>query len=260
MSKSLLVVTPQTSFGAMLRSSLEESGQFHVYIAGDEPTALIQLKSEDCELAFLDVDLGMDAVLEIGRALRTVRADVGLVIMSDEDLPPALDSLRPWTLLRKPFYLPELMEMAQLIHISGDLDWPEVQAKATEIHHPHYHAYPYLHEEMGAAFAASDVVLSRAGASTLGEYPLFGLPAVLVPYPYAWRYQKVNADYLVQRNAAVLIEDSQLEENLIPVIKNLLSESTRLASMRHAVKALAQPQAAKSISNLLFEMAQRGAR
>jgi REP element-mobilizing transposase RayT len=111
MTKSLLVVTPQTSFGSMLRSSLEETGQFRVFIAGDEPTALVQLKSEDCEMAFLDVDLGMEAVLEIGRALRTIHADVELVIVSDEDLPPALDSLRPWILLRKPFYLPELISM-----------------------------------------------------------------------------------------------------------------------------------------------------
>ena len=111
MTKSLLIVTPQTSFGSMLRSSLEETGQFRVFIAGDEPTALVQLKSEDCEMAFLDVDLGMEAVLEIGGALRTIHADVELVIVSNEDLPPALDVLRPWTLLRKPFYLPELMDM-----------------------------------------------------------------------------------------------------------------------------------------------------
>jgi UDP-N-acetylglucosamine:LPS N-acetylglucosamine transferase len=104
------------------------------------------------------------------------------------------------------------------------------------------------------------VVLSRAGASTLGEYPLFGLPAILVPYPFAWRYQKVNADYLVQRNAAVLIEDAQLQEQLIPVVKNLLKETSLLASMHLAVKALAQPRAATSIGNLLVEMAQRGAR
>ena len=111
MTKSLLVVTPQTSFGSMIRSSLEETGRFRVFVAGDEPTALVQLKSEDCEMAFLDVDLGMEAVLEIGRALRTVHADVELVIVSDEQLPPTLDPLRPWTVLRKPFYLPELMNM-----------------------------------------------------------------------------------------------------------------------------------------------------
>ena len=87
MTRHLLIVTPQTSFGSMLRSSLEETGQFRIYIAGDEPTALIQLKSEDCELALLDVDLGMDAVLEIGRALRTIHADVELVIVSDPKAP-----------------------------------------------------------------------------------------------------------------------------------------------------------------------------
>jgi REP element-mobilizing transposase RayT len=119
MTKSLLIVTPQTSFGSMLRSSLEETGKYRVYVAGDEPTALVQLKSENCEMAFLDVDLGMEAVFEIGSALRTIHADVELVIVSDEDLPSDLDPLRPWTLLRKPFYLPELMEM---LEASPDLE------------------------------------------------------------------------------------------------------------------------------------------
>lgn len=111
MQKLALVVSPQSSFGALLRSSLEETGRFRVFIAADEPTALTQLKNENCEMAFLDVDLGMEAVLEIGRALRAARADVELIVISDETLPPALDPLRPWRLLRKPFYLPELLEM-----------------------------------------------------------------------------------------------------------------------------------------------------
>ena len=60
---------------------------------------------------------------------------------------------------------------------------------------------------MGLAFAAADLVVSRAGASILGEYPLFGLPSILIPYPYAWRYQKVNADYLATRGAAIRLDD-----------------------------------------------------
>jgi DNA-binding response OmpR family regulator len=111
MGKIILVVTPQNSFGSMLRSSLEETGSYRVLVAGDEPTALIQIKSEGCDLAFLDVDLGVEAVVEIGSALRTVKPDVDLTIVSDEDLPPTLDSLHPWKLLRKPFYMPELIEM-----------------------------------------------------------------------------------------------------------------------------------------------------
>ncbi len=114
MRKAVLVVTPQSSFGNMLRSSLEETGRFRAFLAGDEPTALIQMKSESCEIALLDIDLGSEALLEIGRALRNIHPTVQLIIVSDEELPSSLEALQPWTLLRKPFYLPELLEMLGL--------------------------------------------------------------------------------------------------------------------------------------------------
>ncbi len=152
-------------------------------------------------------------------------------------------------------HLPELLEMTQIVHISGELDWPEVEAKAKELKAPRYHTYPYLHEEMGAALAAADLALSRSGASTLGEYPLFGLPSILVPYPYAWRYQKVNANYLVRNGAAIMLEDARLAEELLPTVKGLLREPARLESMRRAVKTLARPQAASEIGRLLAELA-----
>ena len=88
--------------------------------------------------------------------------------------------------------LPELLKITQVIHISGQLDWPEVETSAQNLAPElasNYHPMPYLHE-MGAALASADLVISRAGASSLGEYPLFGLPAVLVPYPYACATKK----------------------------------------------------------------------
>jgi UDP-N-acetylglucosamine--N-acetylmuramyl-(pentapeptide) pyrophosphoryl-undecaprenol N-acetylglucosamine transferase len=153
-------------------------------------------------------------------------------------------------------HLPALLEMAQVIHISGELDWPEVEARAKELDSPRYHPFPYLHEEMGAALAAADLALSRAGASILGEYPLFGLPSILVPYPYAWRYQKVNADHLARNGAAILLEDARLAEGLLPAVKGLFQDPARLDSMRGAVKALAHPQAAAEIGRLLLELAE----
>lgn len=151
-------------------------------------------------------------------------------------------------------HLPALLETVQVVHVSGELDWPEVAAKAGEIDHPRYHARPYLHEEMGAALAAADLVVSRAGASTLGEYPLFGLPSILVPYPHAWRYQKVNAGHLVHSGAAVLLEDEKLAAELPSLVKGLLEDPARLEGMRRAVKALARPGAAQEIGQMLLEL------
>jgi UDP-N-acetylglucosamine--N-acetylmuramyl-(pentapeptide) pyrophosphoryl-undecaprenol N-acetylglucosamine transferase len=156
-------------------------------------------------------------------------------------------------------HLPSLLEIAQVIHISGQLDWPTVEAAAgsqSREMRRDYHAYPYLHEEMGAALAASDLVVSRAGASSLGEYPLLGLPAVLVPYPHAWRYQKVNADYLASRGAAVTLEDHRLKDDLLRLVQLLLTDTAKREKMRKAMRALAHPQAARQIAQHLFELAE----
>ncbi len=155
--------------------------------------------------------------------------------------------------------LPELLAEMQVVHISGKLDWAEVEAAQNALDPAaaeHYRPYPYLHtERMGAALAAADLVISRAGASTLGEFPFFGLPAILVPYPYAWRYQKVNAQYLEQRGAAVMVEDADLAVQLLPLVKDLMQDQQRLSAMRSAMRALAHPNAAGSIAEMLRDLA-----
>jgi undecaprenyldiphospho-muramoylpentapeptide beta-N-acetylglucosaminyltransferase len=155
-------------------------------------------------------------------------------------------------------HLPALLSKLQIIHISGENDWQMVSEKKqslTSAQAKRYQAFAYLHDEMGAALAAADLVVSRAGASTLGEFPLFGLPAIIVPYPHAWRYQKVNADFLTQHGAAIMLEDGRLTEELYSEICKVLDNPSKLDAMRIAMRKLAQPQAAKLIAAQLAEMA-----
>jgi UDP-N-acetylglucosamine--N-acetylmuramyl-(pentapeptide) pyrophosphoryl-undecaprenol N-acetylglucosamine transferase len=154
-------------------------------------------------------------------------------------------------------YIDDLLKIAQVIHVSGYLDWPVIEKTMNELParlKTRYHAMPYLHD-MGAAYSVADLVVSRAGASTLGEFPLFGLPAILVPYPHAWRYQKVNADYLAQRGAAVLLQDHLLENELFSTVKVLLENPTKCESMRRAMQVLSHTSAAYDIAGQLLELA-----
>jgi UDP-N-acetylglucosamine:LPS N-acetylglucosamine transferase len=153
--------------------------------------------------------------------------------------------------------LPALLAEFQVIHVSGNLDWAEVEANAAALEEAvraHYRPYPYLHERMGAAFRGADLVVARAGASMLGEAPAFALPSLLVPYPHAWRYQKVNADYLANQGAAIRVDDHLLPEKLLPLVQDLLRHQERLAEMCAAAKALDRPQAAESLAQLLLAL------
>lgn len=157
--------------------------------------------------------------------------------------------------------LPQLLADMQVIHISGKLDWPEVEAAQKQLPAAlaeNYRAFPYVYE-MGAPLAAADLAVSRAGASTLGEYPLFGLPAILVPYPHAWRYQKVNAGYLADRGAACTIKDEQLPAELLPVVQTFFHDRDQLQRMRSAMRSLARPQAAQHLAGLVNELAGKNA-
>lgn len=153
--------------------------------------------------------------------------------------------------------LPDLLVDAAVVHVSGTLTWDEVdknaQTLAPELR-AHYHPFPYLHEEMALAFRSADLIVARAGASMLGEGPAFGVPAILVPYPYAWRYQKVNADYLAERGAAIRLNDEKLAHELLPTVRQLLFDDARLATMSQAARTLDRPHAAADLAQLLQQL------
>lgn len=152
--------------------------------------------------------------------------------------------------------LPQLLaDDMQVIHVTGTLDFERVcQETKPFANNANYHVHAYLHDDMGMALAVADLVLSRAGAAILGEFPLFGVPSVLVPYPYAWRYQKINAEYLSSRGAAVLLPDEEMPDKLYTMLQQLFTDEERLATMRANVSTLAQHNSAQRIATVLAEL------
>ena len=111
-----------------------------------------------------------------------------------------------------------------------------------------WRVYDYL-AEMGQAIAAADLVVSRAGATTIAELTTLGAPAVVVPYPYATDdHQTGNAATLVEHGAAVLVPDADLDsERFGDQLVGLLSDPRRRATMAAASRALGRPDAAKRV-------------
>jgi UDP-N-acetylglucosamine--N-acetylmuramyl-(pentapeptide) pyrophosphoryl-undecaprenol N-acetylglucosamine transferase len=155
--------------------------------------------------------------------------------------------------------LPEFLAKldVRLMHISGNADWEEVQTARAQLPvdlQRRYMIFPYLHEEMAQAMAAADLAVCRSGASSLGELPFLGLPAILVPYPYAWRYQKVNASYLVERGAAIVVEDANLQTELLGAVSQLLGDPKKLTSMRQSLLGMGGRNGAEQIALLLQQV------
>ncbi len=162
--------------------------------------------------------------------------------------------------------LPKLLTEMQIIHLTGSQNWAENEMEIARIQEltggipglfERYKAFPYLHSEMGAALSAADLVVARAGASVLGEFPLFGLPAILVPYPYAWRYQKVNADFLAIRNAAIVLADEELPQKLASCVLELMRDQAKRDQMCKAMRSVARPNAAGDIAHSLVDVARQ---
>jgi UDP-N-acetylglucosamine--N-acetylmuramyl-(pentapeptide) pyrophosphoryl-undecaprenol N-acetylglucosamine transferase len=154
--------------------------------------------------------------------------------------------------------LPELLEQCQIVHISGQLDWEWVQQASAKLpaslrarHHPR----AYMHEELAAAMAAADLVVARAGAATLAEFPAVGLPSVLVPYPYSGQHQAANADFMSAHGAAVRVDNDDLETELKPTVLGLLNDERALAQMAHSAQVLARPDAASRLAQELRQLA-----
>jgi len=113
-------------------------------------------------------------------------------------------------------------------------------------------------EDMNLAYSASDLVLARAGATTIAELLVLGKPSILVPSPnVVENHQYHNARSLSDKSAAVMLEDKSLVETLYESIMNTISDDVRLQNLKNNALSLAKPDAAKIIAGNAIKYCER---
>ncbi len=150
----------------------------------------------------------------------------------------AIDALRRLT---------DLAAGLEVIHQTGAADFAAIKAAydslvfAAEVH-------PFI-EKMDEAYARADLVVCRAGATTVAELTAFGKAAVLVPYPYAiYDHQRGNAQALRDRGAAEMILDQELNGELLAGrIRSYVADRERIETMSAAARRMGRPEAAARI-------------
>lgn len=122
-----------------------------------------------------------------------------------------------------------------------------------------WHVVPYI-SDMGDMLASADLVVSRAGASSIAEIAALAVPSVLVPYPHATAdHQTTNAQFLVGAKAAVLVRDDELSgPSFRGLVTGLLDDRSRLDAMRAAARGLAQDQAAARLADQTEKLGKQG--
>jgi len=148
--------------------------------------------------------------------------------------------------------LPQLLQKAFVLHVTGEAHFARAQAREQTLPEglrTRYLPRAYLRDEMGAVLAAADLVVGRAGSSSIAEPLAFGVPLVLIPFGAAMEgHQEANARAASLAGAAVVVRESQLPDRLVAEVTGLLNDPTRLARMAQSARAAGRPDAAKAIA------------
>ncbi|UII23242.1 undecaprenyldiphospho-muramoylpentapeptide beta-N-acetylglucosaminyltransferase [Fulvivirga ligni] len=142
----------------------------------------------------------------------------------------------------------------QLVWQTGKIYHSEMTAKASNFDLSNIRVMEFI-KEMDLAYAAADLVVSRAGALSISELCLVGKPVILVPSAnVAEDHQTKNAMALVVKDAAVMVKDSEAENNMIPEALNLLADNDKQKSLGANIKKMGKPNAAEDIVNELMSI------
>lgn len=145
-------------------------------------------------------------------------------------------------------------EKIQVLWQCGVKYYEELKQHLDLTHYPGLKLLAYIHD-MPAAYGASDLVVTRAGAGTCSELMNIGKPAILIPSPnVAGDHQTKNAASLARTGAAILLKEEMLETGFISSIKELIRDEAELKRMSEEMKSQAKPDAARTIATRILNL------
>lgn len=146
----------------------------------------------------------------------------------------------------------------QVVVLTGPAHINQVRRRLPAEGHLLVRALPFL-DRMELAYAVADLVVARAGATTVAEVTVCGLPSLLVPYPYATaRHQEANARVLQRAGAATVVMDDALSGPILAArVGELASDTDRLRAMAERAAGWARPDAARALATVVEEARER---
>lgn len=150
--------------------------------------------------------------------------------------------------------LADLLKNYEIWHIAGQRDY----AALSKVKNPNYHLFDFT-EQMPKFMRDADLVISRAGASTLAEISATGKPAIIIPLETAkGEHQAANAATYQKKNAAVVLTERNLtSSSLLSIINSLMADKDLRKLLGHHAKSFFQPESVGEIINAIFEAAQQ---
>jgi UDP-N-acetylglucosamine--N-acetylmuramyl-(pentapeptide) pyrophosphoryl-undecaprenol N-acetylglucosamine transferase len=148
----------------------------------------------------------------------------------------------------------DLKDKIQFLHQTGIRDYENIRESYRKTGFKGT-ITPFIYQ-MGEAYAVADIVVSRAGATTLAELTALGKPAILIPYPYAaGQHQELNARKLLERGAAKMIRDSELKgESLANSIREMYTNETMRAEMQRNSRSVGRPEACSKVVDIAMSL------
>jgi UDP-N-acetylglucosamine--N-acetylmuramyl-(pentapeptide) pyrophosphoryl-undecaprenol N-acetylglucosamine transferase len=215
--------------------SFEESRKYlknkkRIYLTGNPVRETLSLTGRNEALSKFNLKPGKRTVLVLGGSLGAATLNKAAYSL--------LESLKRYEV--------------QLIWQTGKNYYDQYKEHASE----NIYISPFV-EDMNAAYSACDLLISRAGATTIAEIAVLGIPSILIPSPnVAENHQYYNSKFLSDSNAAILLEDKDALTGLLPVIEDTLFNEERLNQLRQSSRKCGRKEAADIIADRAIKIAE----